>query len=199
MNKVFEKYLNNNDTNNDINNNTNNEKIFEKEKYVKFYNLVITVIIFFILNTYETLIKSTDEFVLEFDLDTINQKLSNIDNTQQILKIQLNIYWIEFNKKKNNKDQLIIDFEDLIKIDIIKHKICLFKYIKNMCIYLIDKISQLKLENLKNHNEFKDKIGAFANSILLIDKMSGLEDEDDFDCIDCNYNVTEANDEFFWY
>jgi hypothetical protein len=67
-----------------------------------------------------------------------------------------------------------------------------------MCIYLIDKISQLKLENLKDHNEFKDKIGAFANSILQIDKMSGLEDEDNFDCLDCNYNETESNDEFFW-
>ena len=192
MNKVFEEYLNN--TNNNINHENDNEKIFEKEKYEKFYNLVITVIIFFILNTYETIIRSTEEF----DIDKINEKLYNIDNIQHVLKIQLNIYWIEFNKKNNNRDQLIIDFEDLLKIDIIKHKICLFKYIKNMCIYLIDKISQLKLENLKDHNEFKDKIGAFANSILQIDKITGLEDEDDFDCIDCNYTVTEANDEFFW-
>ena len=193
MNKVFEEYLNNTN-NNDNNNDNNDEKIFEKEKYEKFYNLVITVIIFFILNTYETIIKSTEEF----NLDKINEKLSNIDNIQHVLKIQLNIYWIEFNKKKINRDQLIIDFEDLLKIDIIKHKLCLFKYIKNMCIYLIDKISQLKLENLKNHNEFKDKIGAFSNSILQIDKMSGLEDEDNFDCLDCNYNETESNDEFFW-
>jgi len=192
MNKVFEEYLNN--TNNTNNNDNNDEKIFEKEKYEKFYNLVITVIIFFILNTYETIIKSTEEF----DLDKINEKLSNIDNIQHVLKIQLNIYWIEFNKKKINRDQLIIDFEDLLKIDIIKHKLCLFKYIKNMCIYLIDKISQLKLENLKDHNDFKDKIGAFTNSILQIDKMSGLEDEDNFDCLDCNYNEIESNDEFFW-
>jgi hypothetical protein len=192
MNKVFEEYLNN--TNNNINHENDNEKIFEKEKYEKFYNLVITVIIFFILNTYETIIRSTEEF----DLDKINEKLSNIDNINNVLKIQLNIYWIEFNKKNNNRDQLIIDFEDLIKIYIIKHKICLFKYIKNMCIYLIDKISQLKLENLKDHNEFKDKIGAFANSILQIDKITGLDDEDNFECIDCNYNNTEASDEFFW-
>jgi len=192
MNKVFEEYLNN--TNNNINHENDNEKIFEKEKYEKFYNLVITVIIFFILNTYETIIRSTEEF----DIDKINEKLSNIDNVEELLKIQLNIYWIEFNKKNNNRDQLIIDFEDLIKIDIIKHKICLFKYIKNMCIYLIDKISQLKLENLKDHNEFKDKIGAFANSILQIDKITGLDDEDNFECIDCNYNKTEASDEFFW-
>ena len=193
MNKVFEEYLNNTN-NNDNNNDNNDEKIFEKEKYEKFYNLVITVIIFFILNTYETIIRSTEEF----DIDKINEKLSNINNVEELLKIQLNIYWIEFNKKNNNRDQLIIDFEDLIKIDIIKHKICLFKYIKNMCIYLIDKISRLKLENLKTYDEFKDKIGAFTNSILQIDKITGLDDEDNFECIDCNYNKTEASDEFFW-
>ena len=193
MNTIFEEYLKNININDidDI-----NEKIFDKKKYEKFYNLVINVIIFFILNTYETIIKSTDDF----DLDKINYKLFNTYDAQQILKIQMNLYWQAFNKTNNDNnrnDQLIIDLEDLIKIDIIKHKLCLFNYIKNMCIFLIDKISQLKLENLKNHNEFKDKIGMFANSILHIDKLSGLEDEDDFDCIGCDIS-DKNNDEFFW-
>ena len=46
------------------------------------------------------------------------------------------------------------------------------------------------------YNEFKDKIGMFANSILQIDKLTSLEDEDDFDCIDCDIS-DKNNDEFF--
>jgi hypothetical protein len=189
MNKVYEEYLKNTNLENFDDN--INEKLFEKEKYEKFYDLVNNVIIFFILNTYETIIKSNEEF----DLDKINNKLSNLENIYQTLRLQLNIYWIEFNKKNNYKDQLIIDFDDLLAIDIIKHKLCLFKYIKNMCIFIVNKMAQIKLENLKTHEEFKDKIGMLANSILQINKITGLEDEDDFDCDECE---NKDYNEIFW-
>lgn len=178
MNSIFKEYIKSTNLNDDV----INDKTFEKEKYEKFYNLVNNVIIFFILNTYETIIRNNNDF----DLDKINSKLCDIEKINYTLRLQLNIYWIEFNKNnKNNKDQLIIDLDDLLKIGIIQHKLCLFKYIKNMCIFIINKISHIKFENLKTHNEFTDKIGVISNSILQINKIAGLEDEDDFDCDGC--------------
>ncbi len=191
MNKVFEEYLKNNNLDIYIDDRIDIDKEFDKKKYEKFYDLVNNVILFFILNTYETIIKSKDEF----NLDKINLKLSNIENINQTLRLQLNIYWIEFNKKNNCNDQLILDFEDLLSINIIKHKLCLFKYIKNMSIFIINKISEIKLENIKNYDEFIDKIGIISNSILQINKITGIEDEDDFDCDNCE-NI-EYN-EIFW-
>ena len=80
MNKVFEEYLKNTNLDNNI---IISDNEFQKEKYEKFYDLVNNVIIFFILNTYETIIKSNDDF----DLDKINLKLSNIENIYQTLRL----------------------------------------------------------------------------------------------------------------
>jgi hypothetical protein len=169
-------------------------EIFEKKKYEEFYDLVNNVILFFVLNTYETLIKEKDDF----NLEKINLTISNKEKLLNTLKLQLNIYWTDFNKKKNHNDQLILDLNDLIKIDILKHKLCLFKYIKNMCIFIIEKISQINLENLNNHNDFKEKIAVISNSILQINKITGLEDEDNFECDGCEYNTTYPDKEIFW-
>jgi hypothetical protein len=174
--------------------NYDENEIFNKEKYEEFYNLVNNVILFFVLNTYETIVKEKDTF----NLEKINLIISQKEKILHTLKLQLNIYWADINKKKNHNDQLIVDLNDLIKIDIIKHKLCLFKYIKNMCIFIIEKISQINLENINTHKEFKEKIAVISNSILQINKITGLEDEDDFDCDGCENNSSYQDKEIFW-
>ncbi len=181
MNKVIEDCLKNINFDDEETENTNIIE-FDKNKYEKFYDLINNVIIFFVLNTYETIIRKNDYF----DLEKIDSKLSEVNNIIDTLKLQLNIYWEEINKKENNNnDQLLIDLHDLLKIGIVKHNSCLFKYIKNMSIYIINKISNIKFENIKDHDEFKDKIGVISNSILQINKISCLEDEDEIECYDC--------------
>ena len=159
--------------------------VFDKEKYTKFFDLFNNVIIFFIMNTYETMLhKIKNE---DWDLEKVSNMIDNQENLILTLKMQLNIYWREFNKKNNYKDQLITDLDDLIKIGIIRHRICLFKFIKSMCISIIGDISKIKLAGINNFDEFIDKIAKISHAILEINKSSTMEDEDGFDCNGCEF------------
>jgi hypothetical protein len=180
--RIYDEYVK---TQNDLCDSDESIDIFDKEKYNKFFDLFNNVIIFFIMNTYETILhKIKNE---DWDLDKVNNIINNKENILLTLKIQLNIYWSEFNKKNNNKDQLITDLDDLIKVDIIKHRICLFKFIKSMCISIIGDINKILLVDVNNFDEFIDKIAKISHAILEINKASTLDDEDPFDCDGCEF------------
>ncbi len=166
---------------------------FDKEKYTKFYELINNVILFFLLNTYETQINGIKDSV--FDLDKINELICNYDYLETSLKAQLNIYWMEVHDKKI-RDQLIIDLESIIDLNIIKHYYCLFTYIKNMALSIMKDTSRIKLENINDKKEYLEKIIKIAHAIMEINKVSGLEDEDEFECHNCK-NV-ENNNTTFW-
>ncbi len=195
-----------------------------QEKYSKFYDIMNNIIIFFIMNTYETNLKN-----LNGNLEKINELSLNIDYIENTLKLQLNICWNEFNKisstnnnsiENKNKDQLIKDLNDLINLNIIDHKICLFIIIKGYCISIINSISKIDFSNIKDEKEYIEKIAKLTNAIMIINKTSSEnsnnknnqeennkddkdddkddDDElDDFSCIDCNYDSSEMY-EIFW-
>ncbi len=166
---------------------------FNKEKYTKFYELTNSIILFFLLNTYETQIDNINN--QDFDLDKMNELISNHTYLEKSLKAQLNIYWIEINDKKT-RDQLTIDFEDVLKLDIIKHYHCLFTYVKNMTLNVMKEISRIKLEKINEKKDYLEKLIQIANAIMEINKVSGLADEDEFECIDCK-NI-ENKTTTFW-
>ncbi len=196
MEEIYSKILNEYHNNPDIND--NESVIFDKEKYTKFYDLLNNVILFFIINSFETFAKNINlNNTNNFDIDKINYLISNTDSIINSLRMQMNICWMEYRKPNNNyKDQLITDFDDLLSMDIITHKICLFNFIKNNCISIIKELCKIKFENIKNIDEYVEKIANITNALLQINKVTGLDDEDDFNCIDCNY--TSDLPEIFW-
>lgn len=186
-----------------------------QEKYSKFYDIMNNIIIFFIMNTYETNLKN-----LNGDLKKINELSSNITYIENTLKLQLNIYWNEFNKisstnNNKNKDQLIKDLNDLINLNIIDHKICLFRIIKGYCLSIVNSISKIDFSYIKDEKEYIEKIAKLTNAIMIINKTSSensnnneenndncddcdnCDDYDDFSCIDCNYDSSDMY-EIFW-
>jgi hypothetical protein len=191
--EVLSQYLNdiNNSSYESDNESTSNDSTeFNKEQYTKFYELVNNVILFFIMNTYETQIKNIKSD--NFDIDTINNLMNDIENLQNTLKLQLNIYWIEVNN--NNKDQLVIDMDNILKLDIIKHYYCLFTFIKNMALNIIKETAKIKLD-INNTNEFIEKITKISHAILQINTITGLDDMDEFDCNNC---MNIKNIDIFW-
>jgi DNA replicative helicase MCM subunit Mcm2 (Cdc46/Mcm family) len=185
----IENYLNN--ANHDL---SDTESVdFDKEKYTKFYELTNSIILFFLLNTYETQIDNINNE--NFNLDKMNELISNTTYLEKSLKAQLNIYWIEINDKKT-RDQLTIDLEDVLKLDIIKHYYCLFTYVKNMTLNIMKEISRIKLEKINEKKDYLEKLIQIANAIMEINKVSGLADEDEFECQDCK-NI-EIKTTTFW-
>lgn len=193
MENIFEKiqkeYQNSKDNFDD-----DKDEVFNKETYGKFYDLINNVILFFVINSYETYFLSLNE---EFSLENFNEKISNVDKILTYLRPQLNIYWSELSEQTKSTDQLIIDFQDILKLDIIKHKTCLFKFIKNLSISIIQNISSMNITDISNYNDAKEKIAKIAHAILIINKETGLEDEDEFDCGGCEYKCSE-NSKYFW-
>lgn len=179
-----------------------------QEKYSKFYDILNNIIVFFIMNTYETNLTNLDN-----NLEKLNELSSNISYIENTLKLQLNICWEEFNKvsstnnnsvENKNKDQLIKDLNDLMNLNIIDHKICLFRIIKGYCLSIISSISKINFSDIKDNKEYIEKIAKITNAIMIINKTSSennnLEDSDDLDdfsCIDCNYDKNE-NYDIFW-
>ncbi len=193
MQNIFEKiqkeYQNSKDNFDD-----DKDEVFNKETYGKFYDLINNVILFFVINSYETYFLSLNE---EFTLENFNEKISNVEKILTYLRPQLNIYWSELYEQTKSTDQLIIDFQDILKLDIIKHKTCLFKFIKNLSISIIQNISSMNIADISNYNDAKEKIAKIAHAILIINKETGLEDEDEFDCGGCEYKSSE-NSKYFW-
>jgi hypothetical protein len=193
MENIFEKiqkeYQNSKDNFDD-----DKDEVFNKESYGKFYDLINNVILFFVINTYETYFLSLNE---DFSLENFNEKISNVDKILTYLRPQLNIYWAELSEQTKSTDQLIVDLQDILKLDIIKHKTCLFKFIKNLSILIIQNISSMNIVDITNYNDAKEKIAKIAHAILIINKETGLEDEDEFDCGGCEYKTTE-NSKYFW-
>jgi len=190
---IYDEYLKN--PNDQETTDTFDTLVFNKEKYTKFYDLVINVILFFILHSYETQFKKLDN---NFNLESLNNDISDYTKTLDILKIQLNIYWTTIVNNRDT-DQLIIDIKDLLKMNIIRHQYCLFTFIKNIAISIIKDIARIKLEGITNFTEFTEKIALLANSILQINKITMLEDEDDFDCNECIYELDKnIITEVFW-
>lgn len=176
---------------------SDNGYIYNKDKYSKFYEIFNNVILFFIINTYETQfkkIKASDNF----NLDEVNILFSRREKALDTLKLQLNLYWNEYitNFDAQNTDPLLIDINDLYKIGIIKHKLCLFKLIKNECIYIINNVlDRIKLENINDYDYLIERIAQITKAVLEIQKITEMEDEDDFDCIDC---IDTKEHEIFW-
>jgi hypothetical protein len=190
--RIYDEYVKTQTQTHDSNSDESTN-VFDKDKYTKFFDLFNNVIIFFIMNTYETILhKIKNE---DWNLEKVNNIINNNENLLLTLKIQLNIYWSEFNKKNNNKDQLITDLDDLIKVGIIRHRICLFKFIKSMCISIIGDINKIKLVDVNNFDEFIDKIAKISHAILEINKTSTFDDEDGFDCDGCEF---VAKTDIFW-
>lgn len=194
MENIFEKIQKEYQNSKDNFEDKHEEENFNKETYGKFYDLINNVILFFVINTYETYFLSLNE---DFSLEIFNERISNIDKILNYLQPQLNIYWSELSEKTKSTDQLIIDLQDILKLDIIKHKTCLFKFIKNLSISIIQNISTMNIVDISNYNDAKEKIAKITHAILTINKETGLEDEDEFDCGGCEYKSTE-NLKYFW-
>ena len=192
--RIYEEYLKN-ESGDSHESNESEDDVFDSEKYKKFFELFNNIVIFFIMNTYETSIhKMKNE---DWDLVKVYKILENKDNLINTIKVQLNIYWGDLNKKNNEyKDQLVTDIDDLLKVGIIKHRICLFKFIKSMCLSIITDIDKMKLEDTNNFDEFIDRIAKITHAILEINKASTIEDEDDFSCDGCEF-VSNTSD-IFW-
>ena len=172
----------------------NQEIVFNKEQYTKFYDLFNITILFFLLNTYETLLKKNYESDTNND---INTRMSNMTDLKKILQMQLNICWSEYNSPIQISEQLFDDLDNLLNYNIIKHKMCLFKLIKNTCIYIISDISKINFTEKESFPAFKERIAKIIHAMLIINKISGLEDEDEFDCdSDCNINSNQNS--VFW-
>jgi hypothetical protein len=188
--KIHKEYQNSTQSNEEI-----LDDNFDKEKYSKFYDIINNVILYFVLNSYETYFLSLKE---DFSISNFNEKISDEDKILNYLRAQLNIYWSELSEKKSNSnDQLIIDLQDSLNLDIIKHKACLFTFIKNLSISIIKSISKMNIAEVSNFNDAKEKIAKISHAILIINKETGLEDEDDFDCDGCEYKSLE-NSKYFW-
>lgn len=187
---ILQKYLkkisnsDNDEKSDEYNDEYNDEEIvYDKETYTKFYDLLNNISLFFIVNTFETICKNLDNF----NLNDANALIKNSTNIIDTFKLQLNIIWSEFDDYKNNDDKLIIDFKDLLYLNIIKHKYCLFTFIKANVLSLIKELCKLQFsDDVKNKNELIEKIAKFSNAVLVVNKFTGLEDEDEFECIDCN-------------
>lgn len=168
------------------------ELVYDKELYTKFYDLLNNISLFFIVNTFETVLNNLTD---NFDLNNANSIIKNHSNINDTFKLQLNIIWSEFDNSKNHDDKLIVDFNDLINLNIIKHKYCLFTFIKANVLSLFKEICKLQFtDEVKNKNELIEKIAKFSNAILIVNKFTGLEDEDEFECIDCNNQYCDV----FW-
>ncbi len=193
MQNIFEKiqkeYQNSKDNFDD-----DKDEVFNKETYGKFYDLINNVILFFVINSYETYFLSLNE---EFTLENFNEKISNVEKILTYLRPQLNIYWSELYEQTKSTDQLIIDFQDILKLDIIKHKTCLFKFIKNLSISIKQNKTKKNIVKIYNYIYLKEKIAKIDHAILIINKETGLEDEDEFDCGGCEYKSSE-NSKYFW-
>lgn len=182
---VLKTYLDQKKSTNDCVDSDNElDSIYDKEVYTKFYDLLNNISLFFVVNTFETIFKNLET---DFDINKANSLIKNSSNITETFKLQLNIIWTEFESNKNYNDQLIVDFKDLLDLNIIKHKYCLFTFIKANVLSLFKELYKLEYSSdITNKKELVEKIAKFSNAILVVNKFTGLEDEDEFECIDCN-------------
>ena len=184
---ILKTYLDKKSTNNesesdsDLDNELENN--FDKDQYTKFYDILNNICLFLVINTFETLFKNLD---YNIDSNEVNKIIKNNSNLTNTLKLQLNIIWSEFDDSILH-DKLLIDFKDLLDLNIIKHKFCLFSFVKSNVLSLFNELSKLEFsENIEKKSDLIEKIAKFTNAILVINKFTGLEDEDEFECVDCN-------------
>ncbi len=161
---------NNNDFENDCSDNVCDIKNhnFDSKKYDEFYTLVNYALTYILSNVY--LVANNKK-----NIPTDTEKPYTKEEIFQLLKVQLEYYW-----NLNDKSQMIKDIDKLLDMQIITHKICLFRFLRGMSMYVVENIEKMNIENKDDDNMSK-----LIFALLEISKISSLEDEDDLDCTNC--------------
>ena len=161
------------------------EIIFDKEKYTKFYTIIGYVITYIMTNSYTVLISDAKT------IDEVKICIKNTDKLSLLLKQQLKYYW-----NLNDNSQMCQDLNELQQFNIVRHKICLFKLIRGLCMFVIDNINKIDLV-FNSVDEVMEKLSKLIYAFLEIEKISILEDEDEISCDTCD-GCYDVSYEDFW-